>query len=85
MVKLGQGCMILTFLCFYLAERGDESYNHSKSGLYTPFVGNPHTLVETFRRNVSTTRKEKVTIRADLVSLSAATGTKHLIFVYALS
>lgn len=25
---LAQGCMILAFLWFYLAERGDESYNH---------------------------------------------------------
>ena len=45
---------------------------HTKTGLYNPFFSKPHNLVETFRRNVSTTRTQKGATRADLVSDSAA-------------
>ncbi len=41
--------------------------NYTKSGLTTPFFGNPHNLIETFPWNVSTTGKEKGSIGADSV------------------
>jgi hypothetical protein len=42
---------------------------HTKSGFDTPFFSKLHILVETFRRNVSTTKNKKGVVRADLVSV----------------
>jgi hypothetical protein len=41
--------------------------NYTKFGFDTPFFSNPPNLEETFRWNVSTTRKENGLSKADLV------------------